>query len=71
MSTGIIVAGDFCPRFRTAEMFEKEQYEEVLYEVVPYVSVFQVLPQELVGNFPLRGFNFLSLFVQLIIVDEQ
>lgn len=38
MRTSIIIAGDFCPRFRTAELFEKEQYEEVLHEVVPYVS---------------------------------
>ena len=38
MSTSIIVAGDFCPRFRTAELFEKEQYEEVLHKVVPFVS---------------------------------
>lgn len=38
MSTSIIVAGDFCPRFRTAELFNKEEYEKVLQEVVPFVS---------------------------------
>lgn len=38
MSTSIVVAGDFCPRYRTAELFEKEQYDEVLHEVVPYIS---------------------------------
>ena len=38
MSVSIIVAGDFCPRFRTANLFDQELYEEVLHEVVPIVA---------------------------------
>lgn len=32
------MAGDFCPRFRTAELFEQKKHEVVLHEVVPYLS---------------------------------
>lgn len=34
----VLIAGDFCPRYRIAELFESGQYEEVLKEVKPIVT---------------------------------
>ncbi len=32
----VLVAGDFCPRGRVAELFEESDYDKVLGEVIPY-----------------------------------
>lgn len=34
----ILIAGDFCPRFRVAEKFEKRDYDSVLGEVKDVIS---------------------------------
>lgn len=34
----ILIAGDFCPQYRVAELFEKQEYHSVLSEVQPLVK---------------------------------
>ncbi len=34
----VLITGDFCPRYRVAEMFEARRYEEVLREIRPIAT---------------------------------
>lgn len=36
--SSLIIAGDFCPRYHLSELFDSQQWELVLHEVLPYTS---------------------------------